>query len=59
MESLLSDIPFVAVYIDDILVTGPTDEQHLSTLEEVLKRLQEAGLLLKEKKCIFMAESVT
>ena len=59
MESLLSDIPFVAVYIDDILVTGPTDDQHLSTLEEVLKRLQEAGLLLKEKKCIFMAESVT
>ena len=59
MESLSSDIPFVAVYIDDILVTGPTDDQHLSTLEEVLKRLQEAGLLLKEKKCIFMAESVT
>ena len=40
MESLLGNIPGVVVYIDDILITGKADEEHLATLEEVLKRLQ-------------------
>ena len=44
MENLLSDIPGVVVYIDDILVTGPTTEAHLKSLEEVLRRLEKAGL---------------
>ncbi len=33
MESLLQDIPGVAVYIDDILVSGKTGEEYLRTLE--------------------------
>ena len=44
MESLLSGIPGVVVYIDDILITGKTEAEHLAALEEVLKRLGEAGL---------------
>ena len=43
MESLLSSIPGV-VYIDDILITGKTEADHLATLEEVLDRLQNVGL---------------
>ena len=31
------------VYIDDILITGPDDERHLNSLEEVL-RLDKVGL---------------
>ena len=58
MECLLKGIPGVVVYLDDILVTGPTDEAHLSALEEVLKRLGEAGLRLKREKCAFLAPSV-
>ena len=58
MESLLNGIPHVVVYLDDILVTGPTEAEHLAALEEVLKRLQAAGLLLKREKCTFMAPSV-
>ena len=58
MESLLSGIPGVVVYIDDILITGKTEEAHLSALEEVLKRLSNAGLRLKRNKCIFLAPSV-
>ena len=37
-----------------ILVTDPTEEQHLATLEEVLHRLDTAGVCLKCKKCAFM-----
>ena len=58
MESLLWHIPGVIVYIDDILVTGPTDEEHLVSLEEVLHRIESAGSRLKRKKCLFMVKSV-
>ena len=49
----------VVVYIDDILVTGKTEEEHLSALGEVLTRLESAGLHLKKEKCSFLCESVT
>ena len=36
MESILQGIEHVAIYIDEILVTGRTEEKHLHTLDEVL-----------------------
>ena len=42
MESLLSGIPNVLVYLDDILVTGHTQEQHVSNLREVLLHFHQA-----------------
>ena len=57
MESLLGNIPGLVVYIDDILITGKSDEEHLAALEVVLNRLQMA-LRLKKPKCVFMAASV-
>ena len=39
----------VRVYIDDILVTGCTEKGHLNNLAEVLCRLSEARMRLKEK----------
>jgi len=59
MENLLQGIPGVVVYIDDILITGETEEQHLRALDEVLTRLERAGLLLQHPKCYFMQQSVT
>ena len=59
MENLLKDIPGVVVYLDDILITGKTDNEHLATLEEVLQRLAAAGLHLKREKCTFLVPSVT
>ena len=59
MENLLRGIDKVVVYLDDILITGTTEEDHLSTLEKVLKRLQDAGLRLKRNKCKFMVPSVS
>ena len=58
MECLLHDIPNVVVYIDDILVTGPTEEEHLKSLDQALSRLEEAGLRVKKTKCKFMVPSV-
>ncbi|XP_064402603.1 uncharacterized protein K02A2.6-like [Halichondria panicea] len=58
MESLMQGLPHVVVYIDDILVTGSTEEEHLRTLEEVLDRLEKAGARLKREKCRFMLSMV-
>ena len=58
METLLQGIPAISVYIDDILVTGKTLDEHLQTLEEVLKRLQDAGLRLNRDKCFFLRPSI-
>ena len=59
MESLLQDIPSVVVYIDDILIAGATEAEHLQTLDQVLERLESAGLTLKKEKCAFASTSVT
>ena len=59
MESLLQDIPSVVVYIDDILITGATEAEHLKTLGRVLERLESAGLTVKKEKCVFASSSVT
>ena len=56
---LLQGIPGVAVYIDDILITGRNDDVHLKSLEEVLRRLERVGLRVERQKCIFMALSVS
>ena len=37
MEILLQNIPYVIVRVDNILVSGASDEDHLNSLEEVLK----------------------
>ena len=58
MENLLQGITNVVVYIDDILITGPTEDEHLKTLAEVLDRIEKAGLLLQRSKCLFMPPSV-
>lgn len=58
MESLLQGCEGVSIYIDDILVTGATTEEHLRNLEAVLARLEAADLKLKRPKCFFMLPRV-
>ena len=58
MEQLLNGIPHVGVLLDNVLITGITKEEHLTNLEEVLKRLSDAGLRLKVSKCQFMKPSL-
>ena len=54
MENLLQGIKGVSVYIDDILISGSTVEEHLQTLDKVLERLNNAGLRLNKYKCFFL-----
>ena len=58
MERVLQGIPNVVVYLDDILVTGKDEPEHLLLLGQVLSRLEEHGLRLKREKCYFMDHAV-
>jgi len=58
MDSILQGLDGVFCYLDDILITGATTEEHLTNLENVLKRLQGCGLQLWEENCHFLKESV-
>lgn len=58
MDMILQGINGVICYIDDILITGTSDEEHLARLEEVLKRLKEYGLRVKKNKCEFFQSTV-
>ena len=45
-------------YLDDILVTVKTDEEHLVNLEKVLQWMETHGLRLNKSKCTCMAPEV-
>jgi len=45
--------------VDDILISGKDDNNHIASLEAVLKKLSEAGLQLRKEKCFFMVSDNT
>ena len=59
MENVLKGIPKVIVYLDDILISGADEPEHLQILEQVLIRLDNAGLRVKKEKCEFLVPSIT
>ena len=58
MDHLLPKLPGIVCFIDDILITGRTEKEHLSNLEAVLETLHKHGLRLKLRKCEFFKDSV-
>ncbi|XP_012943035.1 uncharacterized protein K02A2.6-like [Aplysia californica] len=53
MDHLTQDLPGVAVYLDDILVSGNNAAEHLQNLRGLLQRLQDKGLHCPLEKCSF------
>ena len=58
MEELLQGLPHVCVYIDDILITGKSQQEHLHNLDQVLQILESAGMRLRKDKCMFAMPEV-
>ena len=46
-------------YLDDILVTGSTEQEHIERLRALFNRLQNAGIKLKKEKCEFCLASLS
>ncbi len=54
MSELMEDLEYVQVYLDDLLcISRSSLEDHLIKLEEVLRRLCDAGLKFNGEKLTF------
>ena len=58
MDELTSDLHEVAVYLDDLLISGANAEEHLQNLQALLQHLQDIGLCCNLEKCCFAQSSV-
>eukprot|EP01135_Chromosphaera_perkinsii_P008331 Nk52_evm10s1271 gene=Nk52_evmTU10s1271 len=53
MLMILGDLPFVQVYVDDIVVMSETVEEHIEHVNEVLRRLTAENWKVSKNKCEF------
>lgn len=58
IEQLTCDLPHVSSYLDDILVTGTNEDEHLKNLEEMFRRMSDANLRVNLSKCQFFKSEV-
>ena len=58
IEKTLQGIGGTVNLLDDILITGSNEQEHLKNLDAVLNRLQTAGFRVNLKKCEFFKDSV-
>lgn len=59
IEQVLQGVPFTSCVLDDMIISGKTDEEHLANLEAVLERLEKFGLRANLNKCDFFQEQVS
>ena len=58
MKKLLQGLPHVESYIDDLIVYTEDWDTHLRVLDELLRRLQQAHLVVRPTKCLFGTKSI-
>ena len=58
MDQIFQGLNGVQCHLDDIIVTGKTEEEHMHNLQAVLQRIKEYGLRLRKEKCSFLKGSV-
>ena len=58
MDNVLAELPFIFVYLDDVLVASPDHTSHQQHLCEVLRRLRENDLTINPQKSVFGQEEV-
>ncbi len=58
MNSLLGGLPFMFVYLDDILVASTSEALHRRHLCQVFSLLEHNGLVVNEEKCVLGQASI-
>jgi len=58
MVNLLSDLPFVRTYFDDIVIFSTSYEEHIQHVRQVIERLNTAQLILNVPKCHFAQPAI-
>ena len=52
MDQLLQGLPRVICYIDNILKTGETDEEHWRNVRAMLQKLQNNGIRIRKENVL-------
>ena len=58
MMELLEGLPGVECFLDDIVVSGSSEEEHDKNLGKVLGVIKQAGLKLNREKCVFKQKEI-
>ena len=59
MDQILEGVEGTSCILDDMIITGKDDKEHLENLEGVLKRLKANGLRANREKCEFFQTKIT
>lgn len=58
MHMVLRGLPFVIIYLDDILIFSKTIAEHYEHMRVIFERLKQYGLVINLEKCVFAAKEV-
>ena len=58
MNQVLDNCSFAMTYLDDIIIFSETEQEHLSHIEEIFRRLEAADLKMKRSKCDFFKKHI-
>ena len=58
MREMLEGLPGVECFLDDIVVSGGSEEEHDKNLSKVLDVIKQAGLKLNQEKCTFKEKEI-
>ena len=59
MDTILQGVEGAMCFVDDVLISGRTLEEHLSRLTLVLQRFQKYSVRVRKEKCTFPSPSVS
>ncbi|PIO77460.1 hypothetical protein TELCIR_00443 [Teladorsagia circumcincta] len=58
MDTMVAGLDGTAAYLDDIIVTGKTINEHNARLEAVLRRIHDYGFRVRLEKCSFLQTEI-
>ncbi|PIC43510.1 hypothetical protein B9Z55_004221 [Caenorhabditis nigoni] len=59
MDSMITGLDGTAAYLDDIIISGSSIEEHNKRLMALMKRINDYGFRIRLEKCTFLMERIT
>lgn len=59
MTRILGDLPFVSMFIDDIVIYSKSYEEHIDHVKSVIERLNKAKLIINLEKSHFFVTQIS
>lgn len=59
IDKMIAGLPGVAAYLDDVIVSANSLEEHEKVLHELLKRIKDYGFRISPEKCNFAQSEIT